>query len=42
MTKHRRITILMADDDPEEQMLSKDALEESRRSSLCPTHSRAN
>lgn len=30
MTKHQRITILMADDDPEDRMLAKDALEESR------------
>ncbi len=29
MTEHRPITILMADDDPEDRMLAKDALEES-------------
>ncbi len=29
MTKHTSITILMADDDPEDRMLAKDALEES-------------
>ena len=29
MRKHRGITILMADDDPEDRMLAKDALEES-------------
>ena len=30
MNNHRRITILMADDDREDRMLAKDALEESR------------
>ena len=30
MTNQRPITILMADDDPEDRMLAKDALEESR------------
>ena len=30
MTEHRRITILMADDDPEDRMLAKEALEETR------------
>ena len=29
MTEHRPITILIADDDPEDRMLAKDALEES-------------
>ncbi len=29
MTEHRPITILLADDDPEDRMLAKDALEES-------------
>jgi len=30
MTNRKRITILMADDDPEDRMLAKEALEESR------------